>query len=313
MSLTELVGVVRGLIGEVERLREETEKLKAALAAAKRENQQLKDEIRRLKGLPPRPPIKPSGWRRRRIVRRRKGQPGGWAAAASARPRRVEVEHRPDGDADRFGPGGFAPQGLRGDHRSGHRVQTRSDALPARALGDAGRAAVTADPPAGVVGGCGPHLHRLVLTLHFRGQMTRADRGRADRGRPFDLEAPGGAALDRQAGGVPRRGGTRLQRGLRASPFVSVDDTGARHAGKACYTTQFGSDRFTAFRTGPSKSRLAFLRNLLGGTRYMVNEAAAAYMRAANLAHGVVDALSGAKVLEFACEAEWTAISARLA
>ena len=95
--------------------------------------------------------------------------------------------------------------------------------------------------------------------------------------------------------------------GLRASPFVSVDDTGARHAGKACYTTQFGSDRFTAFRTGPSKSRLAFLRNLLGGTRYMVNEAAAAYMRAANLAHGVVDALSGAKVLEFACEAEWTA------
>ena len=95
--------------------------------------------------------------------------------------------------------------------------------------------------------------------------------------------------------------------GLRASGFVSVDDTGARHAGKACYTTQFGSDRFTAFRTGPSKSRLAFLRNLLGGTRYVVNEAAGAYMRAANLAHGVIDALSGANVLEFACEAEWTA------
>ena len=28
--------------------------------------------------------------------------------------------------------------------------------------------------------------------------------------------------------------------GLRASGYVSVDDTGARHAGKACYTTQFG-------------------------------------------------------------------------
>ena len=25
--------------------------------------------------------------------------------------------------------------------------------------------------------------------------------------------------------------------GLRASPCVSVDDTGARHAGRACYTT----------------------------------------------------------------------------
>ena len=96
--------------------------------------------------------------------------------------------------------------------------------------------------------------------------------------------------------------------GLRASPFVSVDDTGARHAGKSCYTTQFGSDRFTAFRTGPSKSRLMFLRNLLGGAaRYAVNEAAAAYMRAANLAHRVIDALSGAGVLEFAGEADWQA------
>ena len=61
LSLTELVGVVRGLMGEVERLRKENERLTAALAAAKRENQQLKDEIRRLKGLPPRPPTKPSG------------------------------------------------------------------------------------------------------------------------------------------------------------------------------------------------------------------------------------------------------------
>jgi hypothetical protein len=101
--------------------------------------------------------------------------------------------------------------------------------------------------------------------------------------------------------------------GLRASGYVSVDDTGARHAGKACYTTQFGSDRFTAFRTGPSKSRLAFLRNLLGGTaRYAINAAAEAYMRAANLAHGVIDALTGADVLEFGSEAEWMAHLAAL-
>jgi hypothetical protein len=59
--------LVRRLIGEVERLREENEELKAALAAAKREKEQLKDEIRRVKGLPPRPVpgldprMKPSG------------------------------------------------------------------------------------------------------------------------------------------------------------------------------------------------------------------------------------------------------------
>ena len=44
-----------------------------------------------------------------------------------------------------------------------------------------------------------------------------------------------------------------------------VDDTGARHQGKSGFTTHIGSDRFAVFRTGPSKSRLAFLRNLCPG------------------------------------------------
>ena len=62
------------------------------------------------------------------------------------------------------------------------------------------------------------------------------------------------------------------------------------------------------FGAGPSKSRLAFLRNLLGGTaHYAINAAAVAYMCAANLAHGVIEALQGADKLEFASEAEWRA------
>ena len=173
---------------------------------------------------------------------------------------------------------------------------------------------VTADLPAGVVGGCGPNLHRLVLMLHFQGQMT-CERIVAV------LTAAGVAISKRQ---VVRLLTAKLDLfraedeavftvGIRASGYVSVDDTGARHAGRACYTTQFGSDRFTVFRTGPSKSRLAFLRNLLGGTaRYAINAAAAAYMRAANLAHGVIDALLSADVLEFGSEAEWTAHLAAL-
>ena len=99
-----------------------------------------------------------------------------------------------------------------------------------------------------------------------------------------------------------------LEAGLRGSAYITVDDTGARHARKACFTTQFGSQRFTTFRTGPSKSRLAFLRNLLCGTaRYAINAAAVAYMQAANLAHGVIDALQGAEQLDFASAAEWMA------
>ncbi len=64
MTPTELVGLVRRLLGEVKRLRAENEKVSAALVGLRVENQTLKDEIARLKQLPPRPPIKPSGMER---------------------------------------------------------------------------------------------------------------------------------------------------------------------------------------------------------------------------------------------------------
>ena len=61
LSHTDLIGVVRELIGEVGRLRTENEKLSGALTKLKVEHQAVKDELARLKNLPPRPPQKPSG------------------------------------------------------------------------------------------------------------------------------------------------------------------------------------------------------------------------------------------------------------
>src|SRR5271157_3294890 len=61
LSHADLIGVVRDLIGEVTRLRAENEKLGAALAQLRIEHQATKDELARLKGLPPRPKFKPSG------------------------------------------------------------------------------------------------------------------------------------------------------------------------------------------------------------------------------------------------------------
>ncbi|HVP99869.1 MAG TPA: transposase [Roseiarcus sp.] len=310
LSPTELVGLVRRLVGEVERLRKENEKLTAALASAKRETQELKDEIRRLKGLPPRPPMKPSGME-----------------TATDHPA-PETPSAPEASPPRRrGPGvsklsidrtvtlrASAPAGSRSKGYEEIIVQDIAF-KPEVTLYRRERWAtpdgrtVTADLPAGVVGGCGPNLHRLVLTLHFQGQMTWE--------RIVAVLTAAGVAISKRQ--VVRLLTAKLDlfraeeeavftAGLRASGYVSVDDTGARHAGKACYTTQFGSDRFTVFRTGPSKSRLAFLGNLLGGAaRYAINAAAAAYMRAANLAHGVIDALMSADVLEFGSEAEWIA------
>jgi hypothetical protein len=61
LGLTELVGLLRRAVSQLKRERAEKAELQAALLEQRREIERLKDEIRRLKNLPPRPPIKPSG------------------------------------------------------------------------------------------------------------------------------------------------------------------------------------------------------------------------------------------------------------
>ncbi len=62
---------------------------------------------------------------------------------------------------------------------------------------------------------------------------------------------------------------------METSRFVSVDDTGARHAGKNGFCTQISNDWFTWFGTRFSKSRLNFLDLLRAGhTNDLLNDAA---------------------------------------
>src|SRR5436305_7239819 len=75
LTQADLIGVVRDLIGEVGRLRAENEKLGVALTKLKAEHQAVKDELARLKKLPPRPPQKPSG------MDKATDRPGGEAGA----------------------------------------------------------------------------------------------------------------------------------------------------------------------------------------------------------------------------------------
>ncbi len=71
-----------------------------------------------------------------------------------------------------------------------------------------------------------------------------------------------------------------LRAGLATAPLVTVDDTAARHARQDGVTTQIGDGRFTAFRTGVSKSRQAFLSVLRAGHgEYVISAAALGYMR----------------------------------
>ncbi len=54
-----------------------------------------------------------------------------------------------------------------------------------------------------------------------------------------------------------------LRAGLETSPYISVDDTGARHAGKNGFCTQIGNDWFT----GSSQFRVGGNRRGVGGPR----------------------------------------------
>lgn len=104
-----------------------------------------------------------------------------------------------------------------------------------------------------------------------------------------------------------------LRAGLATAPWITVDDTSARHAHRDGYTTQIGDDRFTAFRTGRSKSRETFLDTLRAGHGdYIINEEALAYMRGRNLAGPVIERLAAAPHKAFANSAAWQAHLAAL-
>jgi Transposase IS66 family len=308
MTPAELIGLVRRLIAEVGRVRAESERLSEALAGLRVENQTLKDEIARLKGLPPRPPHKPSGMEE-----------------ATDRPERGAKGEEEEATKRRRGPGVSklsiarevtlrveAPQGSR--FKGYEEITVQDLAVKAEATLYRRERWQTPDGKtliapldAGIVGGCGPHLHRFVLALHVQGQMTCE--------RIVELLTGLGLMISKRQ--VARLLTAKLETfraedeavlraGLAGAPFVTVDDTGARHAGKGCFTTHIGSDRFAAFRTGPGKSRLAFLGRLLGGAaRYVINAAAIAYMRGADLPQDVIDKLAGHASLVFSSHEQW--------
>jgi hypothetical protein len=111
-----------------------------------------------------------------------------------------------------------------------------------------------------------------------------------------------------------------LRAGLQTSPWVSVDDTGARHKAKNGFCTQIGNDWFTWLATRSSKTRLNFLDLLRAGrpstrgrdTDYVLNEAAFGYLRSRGLAAPLIVRLVEAGETHFADQAAWQAHLNRL-
>ena len=101
---------------------------------------------------------------------------------------------------------------------------------------------------------------------------------------------------------------TVLRTGLETSPWITVDDTGARHKARNGVCTQIGNDRFAWFATTGSKSRRNFLELLRAGhVDYVINADAVDYMRGCGLSGSVLQLLAHSEQTRFANHAAWQA------
>ena len=318
-SFAELRDVVGRLVFEVRRLHSDNASLQARVDAQqatmtglRAENQALRDEVARLKGLPPRPTSRPSGMEQAtqpgaadKDEKRPKRPRGVKRDAQAITAERVLKATVPTGS--RFK--GYEGILVRDLHLSAEVIRYRRE----RWLLPSGET-VLADLPAGIVGGFGPELRRFVLALHAQGQVTTERLVALLNG--IGVEISKRQVVRLLAGPFDdfvAEDQEVLRAGLATARWITVDDTAARHARKDGFTTQIGDDRFTVFRTGPSKSREAFLSLLRAGhTDYVVNDAALDTMRGHGLSGQVVTLLEAHPARLFADAPEWAAHLARL-
>ena len=168
---------------------------------------------------------------------------------------------------------------------------------------------IVAPLPPEVSGHFGPGIVRYVLMQHVQGQVTverllaqlKGLGVRISKGQIVTLLTANKDVFHAEKDAI-------LEAGLATARWVTVDDTGARHAGRDEYTTHIGDDRFAWFATRPSKSRLNFLDLLRAGhPDYVINATAAAYLVEHKVAEAVIASLLGHERRSFADEAAWQA------
>lgn len=299
------------LEAENQKLRAENDLLRIENTRLKIDNQLLRDEIARLKNLPPRPPFRPSGMEQATSDR---------TVGNKGKPKR---RRGPKGDTDSVTREEVLPVAPPpGSRFKGYKdcmvrdLVVRAEVVRYRRecwLTPDGRT-ITASLPAGVQGGFGPNLRRFCLMLHSHGQVTtqRLTTLLNDVGVEISKRQVI-RFLTQRMEGFHAEDAAVLHAGLVSAPYVTVDDTGARHANRNFHTTHIGGEHFSAFRTAPSKSRLNFLALLRGNYQdYVLNDAAFALLQDRQVDPALLAHLSNREPRRFANQVPFLAYLAEM-
>jgi len=286
------------------------------VAELEQTNQQLRDEIARLKGQKPRPDIKPSVLEAAPKSQRQEGdkRPGSAKRPKTAeltihREEPLHAEGLPEGSKFRCYES-YVVQELLIRSENTRYLRARYD-LP-------GGGSVLAPFPEGVLpvagGHFGANLIAYILDQYHQAQVTE----------PLLLEQLWEYGIDISAGQLHRiltenhevfhqeKEEIRAA-GLAVSSVIGTDDTGARHQGKNGYCTVIGNDLFAYFQSSDRKSRLNFLHVLQGSQHdYAINETTLAYWKRQELAAAVVEQLTQGPQ-EFVGDPAWQARLSALA
>ncbi len=168
---------------------------------------------------------------------------------------------------------------------------------------------IVAALPEGTRGHFGPDLRRFVLMQYHQGQTTlpRLTALLCSVGVSISKREVQRLLTEKQQDFLDEARDV-LRAGLETSPWISVDDTGARHKAKNGFCTQIGNDGFTWFATRSSKTRLNFLDLLRAGhTDYVLNKAAFDYLGSRGLAAPLIARLAEAGATHFVDQAAWQA------
>ena len=269
--------------------------------------QELRDEIARLKGLKPKPKIRPSQLEKEKKKKKRKE-----ASKQRRRNKKRNKTRELEIHAEKhIAPDSIPPGSLLKEYRPYVVQDLKIEAhntcyyLERWETPD-GRYIVGKLPPE-IKGHYAPTLISFILYQHYHCHVTQ----------PLLLEQLHEWKVDISSGQLSNiliEGKEKFHQekdeilsvALTVSSHINVDDTGARHNGKNGYCTHIGNELFAWFESTDSKSRINFLKLLRAGhDDYIIDQDALAYMETQGLPKSVLRKLKEVTKKRFLDDEHW--------